>query len=362
MTNTVKIALLPISYLYGLIISFRNKLFDFGILKEHKFNTHLIGVGNLSVGGAGKTPLVEYLINLLLLENKTIATLSRGYKRNTTGFVLANEKSTAFEIGDEPLIYKTKYPITVAVDANRKNGIKQLLQQNELNINTILLDDVFQHRYVKPGLNICVSDYSKPYYNDYLMPSGTLREFKTGISRADIIVISKTPENTTAVEIRTVLKDIKPLAHQKVFFSYLKYGELYSISNKNVQINTLNELYRYRIISFAGIANAKPFIEYLKEYAAEVKHLPFSDHYEYTEKDLTDIQRFYESIEGGNKILVTTEKDFMRLKNNSVWDIANRMNIYILPVEVTFKDKEEEFNQLIINYVRANRIYHQKYS
>lgn len=362
MTNAVKIALLPISYLYGLVTYFRNKLFDFGILKEKKFDCHVIGVGNLAVGGAGKTPHVEYLISLLLLENKKIATLSRGYKRKTTGFVLANNNSTAIDIGDEPLIYKTKYPIAVAVDENRKNGIKQLLQLDELKINTILLDDVFQHRYVKPGLNICVSDYSKPYFNDNIMPSGTLREFKNGISRADIIVISKTPDNTTAVEIRNIIKDIKPLAHQKVFFSYLKYGELYSITNKNTQINTLNDLYRYRIISFTGIANPKPFVEYLKEYAAEVKHLPFPDHYEYAEKDLTDIQRFYESIEGGNKILVTTEKDFMRLKNNSIWDIASRMNIYILPVEVTFKDKEEEFNQLIINYVRTNRIYHQKYS
>lgn len=362
MEKALKIALLPISYLYGAVTFIRNKLFDFGILKETKFDVHSIGVGNLSVGGAGKTPHVEYLIRLLLNDSKRIATLSRGYKRKTSGFVLATEQSTALDIGDEPLIYKTNYPVTVAVDANRKNGINKLINTENLNLEVILLDDVFQHRYVKPGLSICVSDYNQPYFEDVLMPSGTLREAQSGISRADVIIISKTPENTSPVDIRNVLKDIKPLAHQKVFFSYLKYGELYSINNRSNQLSTLNDLYRYRVISFAGIANATPFIEYLKEYSAELKHLPFPDHYEYLEKDLTDIQRYYESLEGGNKLLVTTEKDLMRLKNNTVWDIASRMNIYILPVEITFKDKEEEFNQLILNYVRTNRIYHQKYT
>lgn len=362
MEKALKIALLPISYLYGAVTFVRNKLFDFGILKEAKFDIHTIGVGNLSVGGAGKTPHVEYLIRLLLNESKRIATLSRGYKRKTNGFVMANNQSTALDIGDEPLIYKTNYPITVAVDGNRKRGINELLKLDELKPDIILLDDVFQHRYIKPGLSICVSDYSCPYFKDVLMPSGTLRESSIGIRRADVIVISKTPENTTPVDIRNTLKDIKPLAHQKVFFSYLKYGELYSINNRSNQLSTLNDLYRYRVISFAGIANAMPFTQYLKEYAAELKHLPFSDHYEYQEKDLTDIQRYYESLEGGNKLLVTTEKDLMRLKNNAVWDIASRMNIYILPVEITFKDKEEEFNQLILNYVRTNRIYHKKYS
>lgn len=357
----LKIVLYPFAVLYGVITFIRNRLYDFNILKHTRFDIHTIGVGNLAVGGAGKTPLVEYLINLLLPLEKNIATLSRGYKRKTRGFVIANGNSSADEIGDEPLIYKTKYPIEVAVDARRVNGIKKLLN-SENKPKIVILDDVMQHRALKCGLTICVSDYNNLYFNDIMLPAGTLREYKGGIIRADIIVISKTPEKATAVDIRNILKDIKPRAHQQVFFSYLKYGELYSITNKNQRIDTLNDLFRYRIISFAGIANAKPFVNYLKEYSAEVRHLPFNDHHEYVIKDLEDIERYYQSLEGGNKILVTTEKDLMRLKNQTIWDIAKRMNIFVLPVEITFKDKEEEFNNLILKYVRANKIYHHKYS
>jgi len=353
---------MPIAYLYGTITFLRNCLYDWRLLKEKRFDVHTIGVGNLAVGGAGKTPLVEYLIRLLSKEETSIATLSRGYKRKTTGFVLADENSSAEDIGDEPLMYKTKFDVQVAVDARRVNGIKTLVALKEKAPKIILLDDVFQHRAVRCGLNIVVSDYNNLYFNDVMLPAGTLREFKSGIIRADIIIISKTPERTSPVEIRNILKDVNPKAHQRVFFSYLKYGELYALDNKDKKLDTLNELFRYRVISFAGIANAQPMINYLKEYSAETKHLPFPDHHEYTLKDLQDIERYYNSFEGGNKILVTTEKDLMRLKNNSVWEIAQRMNIYILPLEITFKDKEEELNELILKYVRTNRIYHQKYS
>ncbi len=362
MNSGLKILLLPVAFLYGIITLIRNRLYDWHFLPEKKFDVHTVGVGNLAVGGAGKTPLVEYLIRLLKKEDVSIATLSRGYKRKTSGFVLAAENSTAEDIGDEPLIYKSKYKVQVAVDASRVNGIKNLARLGEEAPKVILLDDVFQHRAVKCGLMIVVSDYNNLYFNDWMLPAGTLREFKSGIQRADIIVISKTPDRTSPVEIRTILKDINARAHQQVFFSYLKYGELYSASNPNEKIDTLNDLFRFRIISFAGIANAQPMLNYLKEYSADLKHLPFDDHHEYTLKDLEDIERYYQGFEGGNKILVTTEKDLMRLKNKSVWDIAKRMNIYILPVEVSFKDKEEEFNEAVLKYVRTNRIHHQKYS
>jgi tetraacyldisaccharide 4'-kinase len=337
-------------------------LYDAGVLTEKKFDIHTIGVGNLSVGGAGKTPLVEYLIRLLKKEEIRVATLSRGYKRKTSGFVLADNTSTAKEIGDEPLMYKSKYDVEVAVDRNRANGIKQLLTLHENVPKVILLDDVFQHRSVKCGLNIVVSDYSNLYFKDTMLPAGTLREFKGGISRADIIVISKTPDRTSPVEIRAIVRDISPRAHQQVFFSYIRYGELYSISDNTVKIDTLNDVFRYRVISFTGIANAHPMVNYLKEYAADVRHLNFPDHHEYVPKDLRDIERYYHSFPGGNKILVTTEKDMMRLRNDDVWDLARTMNIYILPVEITFRDKEEEFNEVIMKYVRTNRIYHEKYT
>ncbi|MDP1802979.1 MAG: tetraacyldisaccharide 4'-kinase, partial [Bacteroidota bacterium] len=262
----------------------------------------------------------------------------------------------------EPLIYKYKYNVQVAVDASRVNGVKKLISLEENAPKIILLDDVFQHRAIRCGLNIVVSDYNNLFFKDSMLPAGTLREFKSGIVRADLIIITKTPDRTSPVEIRNILKDVNPKAHQQVFFSYLQYGDLYSITNTNEKIDTLNDLFRFRVISFAGIANAQPMVNYLKEYAADVKHLQFNDHHEFSIKDLEDIERYYNSFEGGNKILVTTEKDFMRLKNNLVWNIAQRMNIYILPVEMTFKDKEEEFNQVILKYVRANRIYHQKYT
>ncbi len=361
MNTGAKILLLPLSWLYGIITLLRNRLYDWKVLKEKKFDVHTIGVGNLAVGGAGKTPLVEYLIKLLLNEQSQLATLSRGYKRKTSGFLLATEGSTSDDIGDEPLIYHSKYPVQVAVDGNRVRGVTNLLAQNNPP-KIILLDDVFQHRAIRCGLNIVVSEYSHLYFNDTMLPSGTLREFASGIQRADIIVISKTPERTSAVEIRTVLKDIAPKAHQYVFFSYLKYGELFAIHDAAQTLNTLNDLYRLRVIVFSGIANPKPMLTYLNEYAADVRHLPFADHHDFSERDLVEVERYYHSFEGGNKILVTTEKDLMRLRKEPLWSMAKTMNIYILPVEVTFKDKEEEFNQLIHKYVRTNRIHHHKYS
>lgn len=315
----------------------------------------------MAVGGTGKTPHVDYLINLLKNE-MPVATLSRGYKRKTKGFLLATNLSTSHEVGDEPLMYKNKHPdIYVAVEGNRVKGVKKLLEQTP-EPKVILLDDAFQHRAIKCGLNIVVSDYSHLYFNDELMPVGHLRESVGGIKRADVIIVSKTPEKTTAVDIRNVLKDIKPLPHQQVFFSYLKYGELYSISNVNEKISTLNDLFRFRLIVFTGIGNPETMLTYLKEFSASVSHLPFGDHYDYTVQDLDNIQKYYHSIEGGNKLIVTTEKDLMRLKNHELWPVAQRMNIYALPVEVTFKDSEQEFNELILKYVRANRFHHEKYS
>ncbi len=356
-----KILLLPLASVFGFITFVRNRIYDLGILKSYSPPKHTICVGNLSVGGSGKTPHVSYLVNLLKDEFK-LATLSRGYKRKTSGFIKAESGSTSKDIGDEPLLYKTKFPfLNVFVEANRVKGVKKI-SETEPDVNVILLDDAFQHRPIKCGLNIVLSEYENLYCNDYLMPAGRLRESISGMSRADIIVISKTPEKTTAVDIRNVIKDIKPLAHQQVFFSYLKYGELYSISDAGDIISTLNDLFRYRLIVFTGIANALPMLTYLREYSAGVSHFPFPDHHEFTIGDISNIKKYYETFEGGNKLIVTTEKDLMRLKEPEIWLIAERMNIFVLPVEVTFKDKTEEFNQIILKYVRTNRFYHQKYS
>jgi tetraacyldisaccharide 4'-kinase len=357
----LKILLQPVGLAWGLVTLARNRLYDWRILRERHFDLHTIGVGNLAAGGAGKTPLVEYLIRLMKANNYSVATLSRGYKRKTKGFVLADDTSDAADIGDEPLMYKTKYDVSVAVDARRVNGVQKLASMKHPP-DVILLDDVFQHRSIRCGLNILVTDFNNIFYRDSMLPAGTLREFRSGVSRADILIVSKTPDRTTPVEIRNILKDVHPRPHQRVFFSYLRYGELYSASNPLNKMDTLNELFRYVVISFAGIANAQPMIDYLKEYSAEHRHLPFPDHYAYTPKDMQDIERYYHSFKATNKILVTTEKDLMRLRYETVWPLVSSMNIYVLPVEVTFRDKEDEFNDLILKYVSRNKFHHEKYS
>jgi tetraacyldisaccharide 4'-kinase len=315
----------------------------------------------LSVGGTGKTPHVEYLVNLLKNEFK-IAVLSRGYKRKTSGFIAADETSTAIDIGDEPLQYKMKNPdIEVCVDGDRVNGVKKILEFKEPP-QVIILDDAFQHRALNCELKIVISEYNNLFIYDCMIPAGFLRESKRGISRADIIIVSKTPEKTTAVEIRNLIKDLKPVAHQKLFFSWLKYGELFGFQNADETIDTLNDLFRYRIVLFTGIGNPSPLVTYLREYASEVVHIPFADHHQYSIQDIGEIRSVLDKIEGGNKIVITTEKDAMRLRCGDLQDLANTLPLYVLPIEVDFKEKTQEFNETIINYVRTNKFYHKKYS
>ncbi len=356
-----KILLFPFAVIYGIITSLRNLLYDWKFLKSKSVDIHTICVGNLAVGGTGKTPHVEYLINILQYDFK-IAILSRGYKRKTSGFIQATNLSTAFDIGDEPLQYKTKNPqLEVCVDANRVNGIKEILEFPEPP-KVVILDDAFQHRALNCELKIVISEYNNLYLNDCMMPAGYLRESKKGIERADIIIVSKTPDKTTAIEIRNVIKDLKPLAHQQLFFTWLKYGELKGFQNPTDTIDTLNDLFRYRIVAFTGIGNPQPMITYLKEYASDVKHIQFPDHHSFTIQDIADVRAQLDAIEGGNKIVVTTEKDAMRLRGTDLQDIANTLPLYVLPIEVDFKDKTQEFNDTIINYVRTNKFYHKKYS
>ena len=356
-----KILFFPFAVIYGIITSLRNLLYDWKFLKSKSVDVHTICVGNLAVGGTGKTPHVEYLINLLQNDFK-IAILSRGYKRKTSGFIQATEASTAFDIGDEPLQYKTKNPqLEVCVDANRVNGIKKILEFPEPP-KVVILDDAFQHRALHCELKIVISEYNNLYLNDCMMPAGYLRESKKGIERADIIIVSKTPDKTTAIEIRNVVKDLKPLAHQHLFFTWLKYGELKGFQNPSDTIDTLNDLFRYRVVVFTGIGNPEPMTTYLKEYASDVKHIQFPDHHTFTIQDIADVRAQLDAIEGGNKIVVTTEKDAMRLRGTDLQDIANTLPLYVLPIEVDFKDKTQEFNDTIINYVRTNKFYHKKYS
>ncbi len=346
--------LLPISLIYSFVVFTRNRLYDFGIFKSNKFDVPLISVGNITVGGTGKTPHIEYLINLLKSEFK-VATLSRGYKRKTEGFVLSTKESTVQEIGDEPRQVKQKFPeINVAVDADRSNGINQLIELNP-KTGAILLDDAFQHRKINPGLSILLIDYSRPIYKDFMLPLGNLRDNKLEKRRANIILVTKSPKNLSVGHQNKILKKIKPASCQKVFFTTFNYGSLRSVFNTKKAI-TAQEIKDYVILLVTGIANPKPLKQYVIEnISKKIQLLEYSDHYEFKKSNFQSIIEKYNSVETNNKIIITTEKDAMRLQKFS--NIANDLgnSFFYIPIQVEFlNNQEKNFNQQIIEYVRKN--------
>ena len=345
----MRFLLLPISLLYHIVLKIRHTLYDWHILKSLRFEYPIIGVGNLNLGGTGKTPTVEYLIGLLH-KNYRVATMSRGYGRKTKGFQHANQQSTYETIGDEPLQYFHKFPdIQVGVDEDRIRGVEKLiLGKNTPNI--ILLDDAFQHRRIKAGLNILLTEYQHPYYNDFLFPAGTLRDIKSAAKRADIIVVSKSPKELDEREKQRMIKKLKPKEHQKVFFSYLEYEPLKPLNESAKQFSIDDP---DSVLAFCGIANPKPFVEELKKHFKIVDFLLFADHYAYTENDVKAILKRFESLEGEKKIIITTEKDAARLTNSPYLCQFETTPLYDLPVMVRFHE-EEKFNEEILNYVRQN--------
>ncbi len=355
------IFLYPFSLVYGLCAAIRNLLFDWNIFKSRTFEeVKTISIGNLCAGGTGKTPHIEYLIDLLK-EDFRLATLSRGYQRKTSGYLLATENSTAADIGDEPLQFKSKYSdILVAVDGDRVRGIKKLLQLNKMP-EVILLDDAFQHRWVKPGLNILLTDYHNVFLHDTFLPSGRLRESTTGALRADIIIVTKTPEHATSVDIRGIMKDLGIRAYQSIYFSYLKYKDMYNFFRPAKKLSAALELYNYHVLILSGIASDKHLVTYIKEYAEDLVHKKFADHHEYTVEDVRNIRRAFDAIQAEKKLVITTEKDAMRLNTPELRAEMEGLPLFVLPVEVDFKGKTEEFNENIYKYVRANKIYHKKY-
>jgi tetraacyldisaccharide 4'-kinase len=360
----LRIIAFPLSVIYGIIVSIRNKFYDLGILPSKEFDIPVISVGNLCVGGTGKTPHIEYLIRLLKPEFY-IATLSRGYGRKSSGFKLADTQSTASEIGDEPLQFKRKYSnVRVAVDANRVNGIRQL-QKDYPSLQSILLDDAFQHRAVKPGLSIVLTDYSKLYTKDFIMPTGSLRESKKGIIRADIIVVTKCPAILLPIERKRLIAEIKPMPHQKIYFSYIKYGDFLPMNGD--QKNPFpKEFYferNYSVLLLTGIANTSPLEYYLKDKIKNMQRAKYPDHHRYTESNIDDVRKIFNNIVASNKIILTTEKDAMRLKDPEYSDALKDLPIFYIPIEIDFHDKDkEQFNEQIIHYVRANQKYSSVYS
>ncbi len=345
----------PFSLLYGTATWLRNKLFDGGILRESSFDVPVISVGNLSSGGTGKTPHIEYLIRLLSPHKKYLSTLSRGYGRKSKGFVLASKLSGPTDLGDEPCQFQRKFAgIRVAVDEKRPRGIRRLLAENPPS-DCILLDDAFQHRYVKPGLSILLTDYFHPYYKDHVLPSGTLREFRRGMRRADILVVTKCPPVLSPITRNAMLHRIRPLANQHVYFSYLSYGRLTPMNPETTPALEDDRKF-YAILLMAGIANTYPLEEQLKRSCIDLEVCSFSDHHQYTRQDLLKIREKFCNIVGKNKVIVTTEKDRVKLEEPELAEVLAGLPIYYQPMQVEFfKNDKTWFDNQILEYAGKNK-------
>jgi tetraacyldisaccharide 4'-kinase len=333
--NLLRKILFPFAVLYGIITSIRNFLFDKGVLKSTSFDIPIIAVGNLSVGGTGKTPQIEYLIRLL--SNKyQVATLSRGYKRQSEGFVLADETSNAVILGDEPFQFFQKFKnIQVAVDANRTNGIQQLLSQPQ-KPEIILLDDAFQHRKVKAGFYILLTSYGDLYADDWMLPTGNLRESRGGAKRANIIIVTKCPASLEESEQENIRRKLKLEASQQLYFTYIDYDDCVYSQTEKIAIE---EIKNEQKLLLAGIAKPAPFFKFLKSNDDEC--LTFPDHHHFTEADITTIANKAKEYK-----IITTEKDYVRLKDTNI-----APQLYYLPIKSSFINYQNNFDTTILNYV-----------
>jgi tetraacyldisaccharide 4'-kinase len=344
--KSFRILLLPFALLYWLAIAIRNRLYDANILKSTSFGLPLICVGNLSVGGTGKSPMVEYLVRLLKNEF-LVATLSRGYKRKTRGYALANESSTALEIGDEPMQFHIKFPgIPVAVGEERIEAIPQLLHDMPAT-EVIILDDAFQHRAIRAGLNILLTEYSNLFTRDFYLPTGDLRDLKSQYKRAEIIVVTKCEADLSESEKQMIIEEISPSSLQQVFFSTIRYGRLkHIVHDMTYELNDQTE-----VLLVSGIANPRPLKTWLEANSREYHMVQYSDHHIFSIDDLKEIRRRFEAIESTNKIILTTEKDAVRLLKFGA-EIES-WNLYVIPVRHDFLFGEEQrFNHLVTSYIR----------
>jgi tetraacyldisaccharide 4'-kinase len=333
--NLLRKILFPFAILYGFITSIRNFLFDTGILKSYSFDVPIIAVGNLSVGGTGKTPQIEYLIRLLSPKYK-VATLSRGYKRQSKGFVLADSTSNAEILGDEPFQFYSKFKnIQVAVDADRKNGIEQLLSRTD-KPEIILLDDAFQHRKVKAGFYILLTTYGDLYSDDFMLPTGNLREGRSGAKRANLVIVTKCPPNLSLDDQNKIKSNLKLEPSQELYFSFIDYEDFVYSEDKSMKVSEIKNVDK---LLLAGIAKPNPFFAYLQSENDE--KLVYPDHHHFTENDIKNIEN-----KSQNKIVITTEKDFVRLKG---W--IQKEQLFYLPIRSSFLSRSENFDKTITNYV-----------
>ncbi len=343
--------LIPFAVLYGMATAIRNKLFDWRILRSHEFDLPVISLGNLTAGGTGKTPHTEYLIGLLKDEYR-VAVLSRGYGRETRGFILAGPSSTAGEIGDEPCQIKTKFPdITVAVDEKRVRGIRNLLK---MDVDVILLDDAFQHRYVTPGLSILLIDYGRPVTRDHLLPFGRLREPVSSIKRANLILITRSPVNLKAIDMRVRVKDFRLDPFQHLYFTGMQPGAPMPVFGKAIYPSSAPDGISALLVS--GIANPGSFTATASAYASVSRRIDFPDHHAYNLRDLQRIHDSFSTVEGHTRVILTTEKDAARLRMypGELSEVSELL--FYIPIHVGFLNKDtENFNSQIMSYVRSNK-------
>ena len=330
----LRLLLLPFSALYWFIAYSRNYFYDKGIFKSYSFSLSVIAIGNLSTGGTGKTPMAEYLI-CLLSHNYRVATLSRGYKRKSKGFVLGDEKSNAVSLGDESYQFFSKFPnIHVAVDADRKHGIEQL--EKLVKPDIILLDDAYQHRRVKAGFYVLLTAYSDLYSDDFVLPAGNLREGGSGAKRANIIVVTKCPHDLSLEEQQKIEKKLKPRPHQSLYFTFIEYDSQVYSEGKAADVTAIKEMPKVLV---AGIAKPKPFFSHLQNDGDIIKAYP--DHHDFSETEISELNEL-----AANKIIVTTEKDYVRLKGR-----IPKEKLFYLPIKSTFISGGENFDKTIFNYV-----------
>lgn len=349
--------LLPLSWLYGAVTDVRNTLFDIGVLPSVSYDVPIISVGNITVGGTGKTPHVEYLIRLLEAQRLQVAVLSRGYKRRTDGYQLATLHSTSDDIGDEPWQIKQKFPtVHVAVDTNRRRGIERLLADRETcDTDVILLDDAYQHRYVRPGYNILLVDYHRFICGDRLLPAGNLRERASALQRATAVIVTKCPQHIPAIGFRSMQMSLQTRPYQQLFFSTFAYGTMHQLWGEDTMEPVSLRKDGMHVLLLTGIGNPRQMEQDVRHYVQHITQLTFPDHHAYGRRDAQNIAAAFRSLPSP-RIVITTEKDAARLKNLKELDDDVRQATYVLPVNVRFmRDEQEFFNKTISDYVRQHK-------
>jgi tetraacyldisaccharide 4'-kinase len=341
----LRLLLFPFSLVYGLVVIIRNWCYDVGLFKSRAFDMPIISVGNLDVGGSGKTPMTEYLIRLLK-DDHQLATLSRGYGRDTKGYYIATQDSPASEVGDEPAQLKHKFPeVNVSVCEDRVAGAAQLQPANDV----IILDDAYQHRAIKPGFSILLFDYRQLMATNLLLPAGNRREPFWGRKRADIIIITKCPLTLDGDGQERVRRVVSPYAHQQLFFTAISYRPLHKGGvTSGMEIDAATTVFL-----LTGIANPAPMYQYIAQSAQQIIHHKYPDHHRFSLKNIAKLADDFKACTADKKIIITTEKDMQRLGEQELLPLTDQLPIYTLPIGVEFLNNGgQQFNTLIQNYVR----------